>query len=298
MGRTRIIIVLVIAAIGAIGLAMLVGAMTKHKAPVAVAATPVAQPMAKVLVAKHDLTIGTRLGADDLGWQDWPSDAVNPAFITDGQGARVVPSGASAVIADQAKQTAKAAAAVVAGSGGPMEQLYGSIVRQPILANEPITNAKLVRGGEGGYMSVVLGPGMRAIAVPVTVNTAAGGFILPGDRVDVVQSHAVDASQNGGHPGFAAQTLLRNVRVLAIDQNSQPPKNGQQSQVGATATLEVAAADTEVIARAKSQGDVILALRAYADAGGPAGRGMADVQDTGQVRIFRGGQAAETVVIQ
>jgi pilus assembly protein CpaB len=302
MGRTRIIVVLAIAAIGAIGLALIVGAMTKHKpapAQVVISSSAPAQPMARVLVAKHDLGIGTRLGANDLTWQDWPADAVNPAFITDGQGARVpVAGGAAAVIADQAKQTAHAAAQVVAGATGPMEQLYGSIVRQPILANEPITNTKLVRGGEGGFMAVVLRPGMRAVAVQVNTNTAAGGFILPGDRVDVVQSRPADSASNGGRPGFVADTLLRNIRVLAIDQNSQPPKNGVQSQVGSTATLEVAAADTEVIARAKAQGEVILALRAYSDAGGPSGRGAAGAEDSGTVHIFRSGQAPEVMVLQ
>ena len=300
MGRTRIIIVLAIAAIGAIGLALIVGAMTKHKpapAQVVITSSAPAQPMARVMVAKHDLAVGTRLGADDLTWQDWPANAVNPAFITDGQGARVEPAGGAAAIADQAKLTAKAAAEVVAGGAGPMQQIYGSIVRQPILANEPIINSKLVRGGEGGFMAVVLRPGMRAVAVQVNVNTAAGGFILPGDHVDVLQSHPVDAASNGGHAGFAAETLLRNVRVLAIDQNSQAPKNGVQSQVGSTATLEVYAPDTQVVARAKAQGDVILALRPYSDAGGPTGRGVADA-DSNSVRIFRTGQAPEVMVLQ
>lgn len=301
MGRTRIIIVLAVAAVGAILLAMIVGAMTKHKptpVQVAVVSSAPAQPMARVLVAKHDLPVGTRLGADDLSWQDWPANAVNAAFITDGQGARVPPPGGAAAIADQAKQTAKAAAAVVSGGAGPMQQLYGSIVREPILANEPIINAKLVRGGEGGYMAVVLRPGMRAVAVQVSVNTAAGGFILPGDHVDVLQSHPLDAASNGGHAGFAAQTLLRNVRVLAIDQNSAAPKNGVQSQVGSTATLEVKAPDTEVVARAKAQGDVILALRSYADAAGPSERGVADGGDANTIKIFRSGQAPEVMVLQ
>jgi pilus assembly protein CpaB len=300
MGRTRIIIVLAIAAIGAIGLALIVGAMTKHKpAPtqVVIASAAPTQPMAKVLVAKHDLAVGTRLGANDLAWQDWPADAVNRAYITDGQGARVAPAGGAAALADQARQTAKAAAQVVVGGNGPMQQLYGSIVREPILANEPIINAKLVRGGEGGFMAIVLRPGMRAVAVPMSVNTDAGGFILPGDRVDVVQSRPADTASNGGRPGFVAQILLRNIRVLAIDQNTQPPKGGQQSQVGSTATLEVAAADSELLARAKAQGEVILALRPYSDAGGPSGRGAAGL-DSGQVRIFRSGQAPEVMVLQ
>jgi pilus assembly protein CpaB len=146
-------------------------------------------------------------------------------------------------------------------------------------------------------MAVVLQPGMRAVSVVVKPETAAGGFILPGDRVDVVQARASDAQTNGGHAGFQAHVLLRNVRVLAIDQISQPPKNGTQSQIGSTATLEVAAADVGVIPSAKLQGDVILALRPYSDANGPAGR-AADEGDGGEVRIFRAGQPPEVMAMQ
>jgi len=143
-------------------------------------------------------------------------------------------------------------------------------------------------------MAVVLRPGMRAVSVAVTVASAAGGFILPGDRVDVIQGHAVDGG-GGGRSGFAAGTLLRNIRVLAIDQTSQPPKGGQ-SLLGAVATLEVAATDAEVLVRAKSQGEVVLALRSYSDAGGPSGRGGVSTQDVGSVRIIRNGLPTEVMV--
>jgi pilus assembly protein CpaB len=295
MGRARIFIVLAIAAVGALSVAFIFAIVTRHKPAPPVAAASAAQPMARVLVAKHDLAVGSRLSDNDMTWQDWPVSAVNPAFITDGQGARIAPAGATAAITEQANQTVRAAATVVSGGANPMDQLSGSIVRQAILANEPITNNKLVRGGEGGYMAVVLQPGMRAVAVPVTVAGAAGGFILPGDRVDVVQARAGDATT--GRAGYTASVLLRNVRVLAIDQNSQQPKNGQQSLVGGTATLEVAADDSEVLARAKAQGEVVLALRPYSDANQPSGR-AADEGDAGQVRIFRSGQGVETVTLQ
>jgi len=293
MGRARIFIVLAIAAVGALGITLIFGMMTRHKPapPAVVAAAPASQPMARVLVAKHDMAVGTRLSANDVTWQDWPATAINPAFITDGQGARVVPSGAGA-IAEQAAQTVHAAATAVSGAPNPVDQLSGSIVRQEILANEPITNTKLVRGGEGGYMAVVLHPGYRAMAIPVTAVDAAGGFVLPGDRVDLLQ----------GHPNAAATVVLRNIRVLAVDQNSQQPKNGQQSQVGATATLEVATNDAQVLVQALStartqQADLILALRSYSDANQPSGPPPGG-QSTGQVRVLRTGQNPETVTLQ
>lgn len=300
MGRTRIIIVLAIALIGAIGLMLIVSMMTRHKAPppqVAAVAAP-QQPMSRVMVAKHDLPVGTRIGPNDLAWQDWPANAINAAFITDGQGAHVRPTETTAQFTAQANQTVHSAAAALTGGDQPMQQLYGSIVREAILANEPITNAKLVRAGDSGFMAVVVQPGMRAVSIPVNVNTDAGGFIMPGDHVDVVQTHSIDAGQNGGHAGVVGEIVLRNVRVLAIDQNSQSPKSGQQAQVGATATLEVAEADAPILARAKTQGEISLALRPYSDAGGPSSRGNGEGDNSGQVRIFRAGQPAEVVSIQ
>jgi pilus assembly protein CpaB len=288
MGAVRIVI-LVFAAIVAVILALVVGKIVGHKPP-EVATTAIAgKPMTQVIIARRDLPIGTRVAAGDLGWQPWPADSVNPTFITDGKAE--TPASANnptAVAAQKAAAAANAATTAVTG-GGPMATLYGAVVREPILTNEPVTQAKLVRGGQGGYLAVVLQPGMRAMAVPVTASTAAGGFILPGDRVDVLQAHSV-SGQGGNH--VVAQTLLRNVRVLAIDQSSQPPKNGD-SVVGAVATIEVAAADAELVARAKSQGDMILALRAYADANGPSGSGGAD---GGVVHIFRDGQATDVMV--
>jgi pilus assembly protein CpaB len=297
MGATRIAI-LATAAIAAIGIALIVRQMASHHAapPPAVAqVVETAKPMTQVLVAKRDLPVGTRLAAGDLGWQAWPAEAVNPVYITDGQAPVAPPTDAAAMARARAGQAAKAAEAAVGGTVGPMEQIYGSIVREAVLSNEPITKAKLVRGGEGGYMAVVLRPGMRAMAVPINVSGAAGGFILPGDRIDVMQGHAVDGGAASGHAGFTAQTLLRNIRVLAIDQTTQAPKAGQ-SLIGAVATLEVPAQDAEVLVRAKAQGDVTLVLRSYSDTSGPSGRGGASTQDVGSVRIIRNGQSSEVMV--
>jgi pilus assembly protein CpaB len=295
MGAVRIVI-LVVAAVFAIGLAVIVRGLVTHKPPpppppVVISQAP-SQPMSQVLVARRDLAVGTRLAQGDLGWQAWPSAALNPSFITDGR-APEAPQPAATVAGAETTASHAVAAAAASVVGGPMEARYGAIVRQPVLAGEPVTDAKLVRGGEGGFMSVVLRPGMRAIAVPISAATAAGGFVLPGDRVDVMQSHASEAA--GGDHGFVAKVLLRNIRVLAIDQASQAEKTAQ-AMVGAVATLEGASADAEVLARAKAQGEMILALRAYSDAGGPAGRGDGGGADAGVVRILRNGQPSEVMV--
>ena len=298
MGATRSIIIVVIAALLALGAALLVGKLFVRPAPAAAAAAPPpTRPMAQVLVARRDLPIGAALAAGDLAWQAWPIDAVNPSFITDGQAAQAAPKGSTAAVADSVARAAKGAVAST-----PMDALYGAIVREPILANEPISNSKLVRGGAGGFMAVVLRPGMRAVAVPVNTATAAGGFILPGDHVDVMQSHQQEGSSSGSsilasRSGQLAQTLLRNIRVLAIDQTTKPPRSAP-SVIGIVATLEVPASDADILVRAKAQGEIILALRAYSDAGGPTGRTQPESSAGGIVRVFRDGKPTEVMVAQ
>ena len=290
MGAARIMI-LGVAAVIAVVLALLVHGLASHKPPPPqiVAAAPPPQPMAQVLVAKRDLAQGARLVQGDIGWQSWPVSSLNPAFVTDGRAPEAAPATPVAAAAKTASHVAAVAASTV--SGGPMEARFGAIVRQPILANEPIIDAKLVRGGDGGFMSIVLHQGMRAFAVPITVASAAGGFILPGDRVDVLATHAAE-----GGRGSIAQILLRNVRVLAIDQGAQPPK-GAQAIVGGVATLEIPAQDDEMLAQAKASGEIILALRAYADSAGAVARAsLTSGGATGTVRILRNGLPSEVTV--
>jgi pilus assembly protein CpaB len=291
MGATRSIIIVAVAALFALMAALLVGRLFVRpaKPAPAVAAAP-AKPMAQVLVAHRDLPVGTALAPGDLAWQQWPVDALNPSFITDGRAPVVTPAGTTAQVASS---VTRAAAGVV--TTGPMDALYGAIVREPILANEPVTSAKLVRGGEGGFMAVVVHPGMRAIAVPITSATAAGGFILPGDRVDVLQSHPADNSGSPGHTGPTAQVLMHNVRVLAIDQTAKASRS-TTSVLGAVATLEVPAPFADVIVKAKAQGEIVLALRPYGDARGPTLNGSNDNPATGVVLVYRDSKPTEVTV--
>ena len=304
MGPVRILVLLV-AAVAAIGLAFVVRGVFGAKPPpppvAVVAPPPPGKPLAQVLTAKHDLTIGERLTAADLMWTAWPVDALNPAFVTDGAApvaAGSEPTGSAKIVKD-----AKAAATQVIGGSGPMAQFEGAIVREPMLTGEPVIERKVVRGGEGGYLSVVLAPGRRAVAIPINVESGAGGFILPGDRVDVLQSKEVNNPSSAmsviGAPknSFVADTVLTNIKVLAIDQNIEAPK-AARSLVGATATLEVTPADAELLMRAKSQGTLILSLRAYTDTGGFSGAiTPKDVAaQSNIVRIHRGGAVSSEPV--
>jgi pilus assembly protein CpaB len=293
MNPLRVMIVLV-AAVAAIGLAVVMQkAMGGKPAPAqVVAAAPAAKPMTQVLVAKRDLAIGDRLTGADVTWQPWPSDAINAAFITNGA-ADPVP---TKVTAKAAKAVGDAAETVIGGVS-PEKAVEGAIVRDPILSGEPITARKIVRGGEGGYLSVVLGPGKRALAVPITSETAVGGFVLPGDRVDVIQTHEVQAAAEGDSAGakqMVAETVVQNVRVLALDQTTTAGKDAK-TIVASTATLEVGPVEAEALTRAKAAGPVTLTLRAYTDLGGPSGL-AAPSQDTSVVRINRGGQTSSISV--
>jgi pilus assembly protein CpaB len=196
-----------------------------------------------------------------------------------------------------------ARAAIMNDPGGPIAALSGAIVKEPVFANEPVTDRKLVRAGQSGYMAVVLQPGMRAMAIPVSVETAAGGFILPGDRVDVLLSRSLNSAQ-GGAAQFVSETVMRNVRVLAVDQTSTP-QPGANAVVGAVATIEVSPTDAEALNLAQAQGDLSLTLRSYADITGPSGRterrSYAAAGSTmsyaapapATVRVWRGGEATE-----
>lgn len=288
MSPVRLLIVLV-AAVSAIGMAVVLQRALGGKAEKPVAEAPPAapaKPMTQVLVAKHDLAVGARLTEADIGWQAWPSDAVNAAFITNG----AAPSKAEGPVA-QAK-------AVVTGQmigGDPAKALDGAIVRDPILAGEPISARKIVRGGDGGYLSVVLTPGKRAVAVPVSADTTAGGFILPGDRVDVISTRDSPMPGVGGGRVIIGETVLRNVRVLALDQKTTADKDAK-TMVAATATLEVGAAEAEALAGAKAGGPVTLALRAYTDMGAPSGGVAAAPVEAAVIRINRGGQTTVMAV--
>jgi pilus assembly protein CpaB len=291
MGPVRIAVI-VIAGIAAIALAFIVQGMLAPKpgptAP-AVSAAPPPRPMAQVLVAKTDLPIGHRIVAADLTWQAWPVDALNANFITDGSAPEPEPVGAQ----KQVKKAEQAAQDIV-GTNGPIQALEGSMVKEPLLANEPITPRKIVRAGQTGYMAVVLQPGMRAVSIPVTAETGAGGFILPGDRVDVMQARESEKDDKGAK-SIITEALLRNVRVLAIDQTLNPADDAK-TVVGAVATLEIAASDVDVLVRGRKQGEMVLALRSYADIGGPSGRGGPGAQADQTVQIVRAGAMTEVAV--
>jgi len=233
-----------------------------------------------------------------MDWKDWPAADVNPMFITDGtvqvpgaEAPEAKPEGAVASVTRAATNLA---------TGGAKSDYVGSVVREPILAGEPIVGRKIVRAGDSGYMAAYLEPGMRAMAIRVTVETAAGGFILPGDRVDVLLTRETNLSNVGSDDSdrskFTSATVMQNVKVLAIDQSTRAGDD-EQAVVGATATLELGPRDAESLALAKSEGELSLVLRSYADTAGPSGGVGSAARQSQAVRVYRGG-APDVVVVQ
>ena len=187
-----------------------------------------------VLVASADIPLGGEI-TSQVAWQEWPQNAITQGFIT---------------------QSAEPSA---------VEEIMGSVARSPILNGEPIRRAKLVGAGQS-FMSAILPAGRRAVATQVAADTSAGGFILPNDFVDVIMTRR-QTSPTGGAETFSTETILRNVRVLAIDQSIQEDEEGRRVQVGETATLELTPEQTEILTVAQQMADrLTLALRSIADA--------------------------------
>jgi pilus assembly protein CpaB len=307
MSPVRMGVLVSVSLVAAIGLALVartIASSHERKAPIAIAAAPAEKPMARVLVAKHDLNPGDKLTAGDFGWQAWPMDGLNPLFITDGTTA--APASAKAPAAVKIETAAVNVAAdkahdLMSGDQGPAAKMVDAVVREPILAGEPILESKVVHAGAGGVLAVELDPGMRAMAVPLSAESAAGGFILPGDHVDVVQSRQMD--EPNGAKKFASGSVLRNVKVLAIDQNTARAQKGA-AVVGATATLEVTPDEADLLALSKSQGELTLILRSYADTAGgsTAGAGPRLAQQVAvaptMVKVFRNGAPSDVAVAQ
>ena len=230
MNTARIVVLTI--AVGAGGVAAYLASMSETKAP----SEPVAQlPTVDVLVAKSDIGLGQTVTPQDMIWQTWPAATASNTFIRRN---------------DRPDATT---------------QIAGSIARSPFIAGEPIRDPKLIKGNGSGFMAAILPTGMRAISTEISPETGAGGFILPNDRVDVILSKREKNTGVAGAPDVVvSEIILSNVRVLAIDQ-APKEKDGQNTVVGKTVTLELRPEQAQMLARARQTGTLALALRSIAD---------------------------------
>ena len=195
--------------------------------PVAVAETR------EIMVAGEALPAGLLVKRSHLRWQAWPKDAVAANYIVRGQGVE-------------------------------LEAFEGTVVRAGVAKGEPVTETRIVRPGERGFLAAVLTPGMRAFSVPVTATTGIAGFIFPGDRVDLILTHVIDKKGDNDRTRRASETVLTDVRVLAVDQQTDD-QNGKAS-VAKTVTLEVTPKQAELVSVSlvMEQGRLSLSLRSLA----------------------------------
>ena len=260
MKRARLIVLGVALAAG--GIAAYLASGNREPEPPKEAAPPLAT--VEVLVAKADLGIGQVIGAQDIGWQTWPKDAANANFISK------------------------------AARPNALTDFVGAIVRTPVAAGEPIRESKVVIAKGSGFMAAVLPRGMRAVSLNVSPDTSAGGFILPNDHVDVVlTSRDKSAERATGIEKYISETILSNVRVLAVDQNFEE-KDGQKVLVGKTATVELTPRQSETLALARQVSTISLSLRSLLDSQSQTPEGGEEGEKRSAVNTVRYGVTTQS----
>jgi pilus assembly protein CpaB len=245
-------------------LVVAIGTALAAKSMFAGAAAPKAQAIAapapkgpKVMVAQRSLPVGTIITADSTAFQSWPKDMVDGAYFIEGE--------------------------------ADMTKLLGTVVRFPIPAGQPITQGALVAPGDRGFLAAALGPGMRAVTITVSKKTGVAGFVFPGDHVDLMLTQQVNGNEG---PGLKiAETILRNLRVLATDQSTETETENGKTIVKntSTITLEVTPRIAEKIAVADTIGTLNLSLRSIADNQSELEKAIA----TGAVKVPEGASKVE-----
>lgn len=251
--------------VGALVIAVITAVMAKNMFSGAGATQAVAAPAVpmgpKVLVARKPLAVGSMIEADSLSYQAWPKELIQGAYYTQGT------------------------------PDGDPQQMVGMVVRNAVTAGQPVTRGTLVGPKDRGFLAAALGPGMRAVTVPVSQTSGVAGFVFPGDRVDMVLTQQVDGGGDGP-PLKVSETIVRNIRVLAADQRMDQTKDKDgniEVRPSQTVTLEATPRIAEKIAVAQSVGQLSLSLRSIADNTAELERAVA----TGQVKVPAGANPAQ-----
>ena len=249
--------------VGALVIAVVTAVMAKNMfagsgAPTAEASQVPTGP--KILVARKALPVGTIIDQESLTFQAWPKELVQNAYYQEG------------------------------APESDMSKLLGTVVRNAITAGQPVTQGSLVGPNDRGFLAAALGPGMRAVTVPVSSTSGVAGFVFPGDRVDLVLTQEV----TGGGDGPAlkvSETIVRNLRVLATDQriDSKDEEGKTVVKTFSMVTVEATPRLAEKIAVSQSLGTLSLSLRSIADNTAELERAVAN----GEVKLPAGANPAE-----
>jgi pilus assembly protein CpaB len=218
--------------------------LSKERSALEAQAKVPAKPIAYVMVAAKDLPTGSFLRPADLRWQAWPDDQVDQHYLV--------------------KEKSKP------------EDLSGAVVRLKISAGEPVTAQRVIKPGDRGFLAAVLSPGTRAISVPVTSTSGVAGLVFPGDRVDLILSHQIKTEHDpNAAPRTASETVLSDIRVLAVDQTTNDQDN--KPVLAKTVTFEVTPKQAEAIEVASDLGKLSLSLRSLAHEGNEGEATMASI---------------------
>lgn len=225
--------------------------------PVQISKPTPSVPLEQVLVAAREIGVGQRVVPGDVEWRSWPASSTSQLIRK-------------------------------ADLPNAEKDIFGALARAALAVGQPIQEAQLIRANGSGYLAAMLPRGMRAVATEVSPESGAAGFILPNDKVDVLISMA---EKKNGNEVYKIQTVLKNVRVLAIDQTVEE-KNGQKTVLGKTATLELTPWGAETLTLARRLGTVSLSLRSLADSvdGIASADFSEDLRPSSGVNIVRFGQ--------
>lgn len=249
-----------------------------------------AVPTVQVLVADESISVGEEVTAEKVRWQDWPEEGVFRG----------------AIIRSEQEDEENL-------------EIYGRKARRAIDTGEAISEKAIIPDSEAAtnFLAAALEPGMRAYAIEVEAETMVGGFVRPGDRVDVIMTYQVrlrgDTEENSRKTvaRYASQTVLDNIRVLAVDQEAK--EDEEEPKIAKTITLEVDQAGAEILALATEMGELSLALRRLGDQDKKLGILTTDVQvsnvlqrvnkiqdtmsvNTNTIRVYSGSQVQNVPV--
>ena len=257
VARIAVIAIALIAGLIALVLARSIGGSSPEARTEPVRQSEPELEIAEVLTAAQTVSLGTSFTADLFVWRKWPKQSVGPGYI------------------------------IRSERPDADSELVGAVARGSFLSGEPINEGKIAIAGKG-LMSSILPKGFRAVATRISPATSAGGFVLPKDRVDVILTEESDR-------GVSSETILTNIRVLAIDQTVED-QDGKKVVVGETATLELTPSQSEALVSAQRQGSLSLALRSLEDANG--GEEVVESTKNGTIVLVRSGQMSTRTVEQ
>ncbi len=244
---------LLVAAVTAFMARTLISGSSAPQAKAQMAPQPVSGT--EVLVATKSLPVGTILDATSFKFQPWPTEMVGGAYF-------------------------------VKKDGFDVKSLQGTVVRTVITAGQPLTQGSLVKPGDRGFLAAALTPGMRAVTFPIDNKNSVAGFVFPGDRVDLMLTQKVTGGGDGP-PLSVAETIMKNLRVLATDQRTTTDVDDQGKTVVKSismVTIEATPSIAEKISVARALGDLSLSLRPLADSASELDAAIAD----GTVKVPNG----------